>query len=178
MKTYILIAVIVIVLFIVMKYVENNQGKGKKESKPIDNIEDKDINVTYLSKDILSPAEMKFYYVLVKAKADTYLEIWPKMSIREMIDIKDSEGKTNRTKFLNKIDRKHIDFTLVNPKSGKPLLCIELDDKSHQKQDRKERDLFVDNVMKQAGIKLIHVPAAIEYDIENLKMIIKNSLPQ
>ncbi len=45
----------------------------------------------------------------------------------------------------------------------KMLSVFELDDKSHQRQDRRERDAFVDQVFKAAGLPLLHVPARRGY---------------
>lgn len=41
-----------------------------------------------------------------------------------------------------------------------PVLAIELDEKSHQRKDRKDRDAFVDQVFQAAALPLLHVPAA------------------
>lgn len=160
------------VLYLLKKTAENqntNDDNGKIE---------KITKETYHAKDyILTKAEMQFYDALCKATATTYLQIWPMMSLKELIYVRDEEGKKNSYKHFNKINRKHIDFTLVNPKSSKAILCIELDDKSHKKQNRIERDTYVDEVMKQAGIKLLHVPAGMEYDISKLESNIKECLP-
>ena len=43
---------------------------------------------------------------------------------------------------------------------------IELDDASHDRQDRKDRDAFVDQVFKTAGLPLIHMPCRRDYDAE------------
>lgn len=135
-------------------------------------------NETYHAKNyILSNAEMLFYDALIEATKNTYLQIWPKMGLKEIVYVKDSQGNKNPYKYFNKIDRKHIDFTLVNPKSGKPLLCIELDDKSHQKQNRIERDEFLNKVMQQADITLMHIAASRDYNVQELETTIKSVLP-
>ena len=45
-----------------------------------------------------------------------------------------------------------------------PTIAIELDDNSHEKADRKKRDEFVDSVMKQIGIPILHI-----YNTKNLE---------
>ena len=40
----------------------------------------------------------------------------------------------------NRIHAKHIDFVLCDPGNLQPILCIELDDPSHNRPDRIERD--------------------------------------
>jgi hypothetical protein len=49
---------------------------------------------------------------------------------------------------------------------------IELDDASHDADDRKERDDFVDAVYRSAGIPRIHIPAARDYQPQELSKLI------
>ena len=57
-----------------------------------------------------------------------------------------------------------------------PALAIELDDSSHNRKDRIERDLFVDQVFKTAGLPLIHVKVVQTYDVDELAEQIQSSL--
>ena len=50
----------------------------------------------------------------------------------------------------------------------RPLVGMELDDRSHQRADRKERDEFVNEVFKAAGLPLLHVPARRGYVVNEL----------
>ena len=43
---------------------------------------------------------------------------------------------------------------------------IELDDSSHEQPDRKERDIFVDNVLTACGYKVLHTKEIKEEEIE------------
>ena len=49
-----------------------------------------------------------------------------------------------------------------------PVLGIELDDKSHQRKERQERGAFVGSVFAEAGLTLLHIPAAKGYVPEEL----------
>jgi hypothetical protein len=66
--------------------------------------------------------------------------------------------------YRNKIDRKHVDFLGCDPTTMKPLFGVELDDKSHSRSDRVERDVFVDQVFQVAGLPLIRIPAKAAYE--------------
>lgn len=46
---------------------------------------------------------------------------------------------------------------------------IELDDTSHDRKDRKERDNFVDEVVESVGYKIIHVRAITDDIINQLQ---------
>ena len=50
-----------------------------------------------------------------------------------------------------------------------PLVGIELDDKSHQRKDRQERDAFVNSVFEAANLPLLHVPVQRAYKVAELK---------
>jgi hypothetical protein len=65
--------------------------------------------------------------------------------------VKSSDPREYRV-YTNKIDRKHVDFVLCNPETLRPLAGIELDDKSHERADRRQRDSFVEGVFEAAGL--------------------------
>jgi hypothetical protein len=45
-----------------------------------------------------------------------------------------------------KVMKKHVDSLLCHSQTMLPQVLIELDDKSHERKDRQERDAFVDRV--------------------------------
>ncbi|MCB9922572.1 MAG: DUF2726 domain-containing protein [Planctomycetaceae bacterium] len=101
-----------------------------------------------LRDDFLSPAEHSFYRVLVSAVANKAV-VCPKVNLNDVFFVaRPNENQSYR----NKIDRKHVDFLLCHPTTMKPLAGVELDDSSHQRKDRRERDEFVDQVFAAAGL--------------------------
>jgi predicted RNA-binding Zn-ribbon protein involved in translation (DUF1610 family) len=67
------------------------------------------------------------------------------------------------------IDRKHVDFLLCEPTTMRPILAIELDDKSHQRSSRIGRDELVDAVFETANLPLLRIPAQFAYDTRALE---------
>jgi len=59
-----------------------------------------------------------------------------------------------------------------------PKLAIELDDKSHQRKDRQERDAFVDEVFRAAGLPLVHIPAAKGYQVDEVRQLLRAAWPK
>jgi hypothetical protein len=114
-----------------------------------------------LRDDFLSAAELSFCMVLRTVVAERLL-ICPKVALADLFFAKTGDHRQNRI-FLNRIDRKHVDFLLCEPKTLRPVVGIELDDKSHQRPDRRERDEFVDGVFVAAKLPLIRVPARRGY---------------
>ena len=121
--------------------------------------------------DFLSPAEQNFYLVLKMAVGDWAL-ICPKVSLGDLFYAKSSKPSEYRT-YTNKIDRKHIDFLLCDPRTVKPMLGLELDDKSHQRPDRQERDRFVEEVFAAAKLPLARVPVQREYNAAELGHLLR-----
>ena len=124
--------------------------------------------------DFLTPAEHSFYLVLQQAVADWAL-ICPKVSLGDLFFAKAGDYGKNRS-YTNKIDRKHIDFLLCDPNTVKPLLGIELDDKSHERADRQARDEFVQNVFLAAKLPLIRVPVRRNYPVSQLRAGLQRTL--
>jgi hypothetical protein len=111
--------------------------------------------------NFLSPAEHSFYHVLKHIVADKAL-ICTKVSLSDVFYVKSNDPSRFRT-YTNKIDRKHVDFLLCDPKTLQPWVGIELDDKSHQKSDRRERDAFVEKVYEAAKLPLARFPVRRSY---------------
>ncbi|MDX1520214.1 MAG: DUF2726 domain-containing protein [Anaerolineae bacterium] len=70
--------------------------------------------------------------------------------------------------YRNKINRKHIDFLLCEPKTMRPLLGLELDDASHNAADRQARDELVEQVFAAAGLPLLRQPVRHTYNTTEL----------
>jgi hypothetical protein len=121
----------------------------------------------HLRDDFLSPAELKFYLVLRQAINDRAL-IFTKVSLSDLFYVKQNDYGVYRS-YTNKIDRKHVDFLLCDPKTVQPLAGIELDDKSHRRQDRMERDEFVDKVFAAADLPLVRFPVRKSYSVSDLR---------
>jgi hypothetical protein len=144
----------------------------KERSRPEEPQEE---NLPYrLRDDFLSPSEASFYRVLKQAVADQFL-VFPKIGLQELFFVSGQEG--NRT-YRNKIDRKHVDFVLCDPATLKPVVAVELDDASHKRADRIERDRFVDKVFATANLPLVRIPAQATYSTKQLSESLNPFLPR
>ena len=121
--------------------------------------------------DFLSPAELSFYLVLRSVVADR-AQICPKVALGDLFFAKTGDHRQNRIS-TNKIDRKHIDFLLCEPKTLRPLFGVELDDKSHAREDRQKRDSFVDGVFVAAKLPLLRVPVKTGYAPSEIEMLLR-----
>ncbi len=119
-----------------------------------------------LRDNFLSPAELSFFEVLRNAVGNR-AALCTKVSLGDIFFVKKDDPSRFRI-YTNKIDRKHVDFLLCDSATMRPILGIELDDKSHQRPDRQERDAFVDQVFKAAGLPLLHIPVKRQYAVQEL----------
>ncbi len=113
-----------------------------------------DITKMYRSKPILTDREYGFY-VKLRDLADEYeLQIFTKVRLADLIEPKDRSDLSLWWECFNKIKAKHIDFALAD-RDTNIILLIELDDSTHARADRVERDEFVDAVLDNTGYTLM-----------------------
>jgi len=122
--------------------------------------------------DFLSAAELSFYRVLAAAIGQRAV-ICPKVNLNDLFFV--SQPQQNQ-RYRNKIDRKHVDFVLCHPETLRPACGIELDDSSHARRDRQQRDQFVEQVFQAAGLPLVRVPVRAAYRPAELLALIEPSL--
>ncbi len=120
---------------------------------------------------LVTKAELRFYRALQKAALEEY-DVFAMVRIADILQVR--EGVSQRRVWLNKILAKHIDFVLCDPATLQPRLAIELDDASHNRPDRVERDLFVNHAFESAGLPLLRIPLAPSYDPRELRDLIKS----
>lgn len=125
-----------------------------------------------LRDDFLSPAEYSFYRVLLNA-VGTRATVCPKVNLADLFFV--VRRNENRS-MHNKIDRKHVDFLLCDPATMRPQCGIELDDSSHARRDRQDRDELVDRVFQAAGLPLVRVPAQSAYSPTALLSLLEQHL--
>ena len=106
----------------------------------------------YQARQLLTKRELQEYFKLKQyADARGWL-ICPKVRLFDLIEPK--KGKGDRQTLINKIQSKHVDFVLVD-QSMNLIGVLELDDRSHDRADRKDRDSFVREALEGAGITMI-----------------------
>ena len=128
-----------IAYLIIKKFKPKNNSKNKNQSS----------QVKYQSKQLMSKYEKYFYEILSKNFAQEYI-IMPQVNLASIIEkIKDFPKQYQNELYRN------IDFGIFDKNSMKPLLLIEINDKTHNQPDRIKRDLKVKEICNQANIKLI-----------------------
>lgn len=122
----------------------------------------------YQKRLLLTKPEYGFWGVL-KQKCDTYgLLICPKVRIEDFVTVKSDNAK-ERQKYRGYVKSRHIDFLLCDSKLN-IIAGIELDDKSHDKDNVKKVDTLKDDVFGAIGVPLFRVKVRGNYEsqIDNI----------
>lgn len=147
--------VLIVLALLVLQFVKGSRGKGTSSEKSEE--------LPYILKQyLMSKAERSFFGVLEQVTATSKYYIFPQMTLSNLVSVEKGTGSYQT--YHNKVDRKSVDFVLFDRNAISPVLAIELDDSSHDREDRQERDAFVDQVLAKAGLPLLHVRAQTAYD--------------
>lgn len=120
-----------------------------------------------LRNSLVSPAEKAFLSTL-DSVLPVEIRIFAKVRLADIFLVERSINRSAWQTAFNRIDRKHVDFLLCRADDLAPLLAIELDDSSHERKDRQERDEFVNELFASTKIKLLRFPVQHSYDLEVL----------
>ncbi|MEJ2792885.1 DUF2726 domain-containing protein [Iodobacter sp. LRB] len=103
----------------------------------------------FYAKNPLTTPEQVLYFRLLKAMPEHI--VLAQVQLSSLLGIK--KGNNYRA-WLNRINRMSADFVVCN-KDSSIVAVIELDDASHQRQDRQLADAKKDKALSSAGISVI-----------------------
>jgi len=163
MSIYLVVAVLAVVVLCVSSLL--------KKSNPSDS------DFTYSKVEALfSSAERSFYGVLKQA-VEGKAEVFAKVRVADVLMPAKGQGRSGWQKAFNKVSRKHFDFLVCNSSDLSVLCAVELDDKSHQKKSRQERDVFLTSACESANVPLVNVKAQASYSVAEVKGSISSYVP-
>jgi len=113
-----------------------------------------------------------FLVALRQAVADQY-DIFAKVRLLDLVGFKAEPG---RQAAFNRVQAKQIDFLLCDRVTARPVLAIELDDSTHQRADRQDRDRFVEQVLEAIGLPALRIPVTRAYDTQQIAQLVKASI--
>jgi hypothetical protein len=117
---------------------------------------------------LFTPCEKNFYNALSEVLPPDLL-IFGKVRVADVLQPKAKFSGHERYRIFGKICAKHLDYVICDAKTLSIQCCIELHDRSHQQTERMERDLFLREIFKEAGIRLVEITAQKKYDKTWLK---------
>jgi hypothetical protein len=125
---------------------------------------------------LFTPAERSFLGVLDQVVEGEF-RIFGKVRLADIVGVRAMADRSAWQTAFNKIDRKHVDFVGCDPGDLSVKFVVELDDRSHEREDRRERDAFVDGALKAAGIPVFHIPARRGYTFDDVRSALFVSSP-
>ncbi len=117
------------------------------------------------SDQLLTPAELAFFAVLEPILSPS-CRLSSKVRLADLFKVIQGPGQQSA---FNKIVGKHIDFVITDSATSRILCGIELDDSSHQRPDRIERDRFVNEIFARNKLPLVRVPFSWTYYPQGLR---------
>jgi very-short-patch-repair endonuclease len=151
-----IVVVAVIVVLAVLK--AKSQGGSTDEIWP------------FYAKKPLSQPEQILYFRLVQALPEHI--ILAQVQLSRLLGVK--KGNNYQTWF-NRINRMSVDF-VVCKKDSSIVAVIELDDATHQKEDRQTADAKKDKALASADIRIVRWPVKAIPDIASIQSTVM-SLP-
>lgn len=116
---------------------------------------------------VLTANEAEFYRHLVMAVGGKFL-VFPQLPVSLIVQPDASMPAGARQAAMNKIDRKRVDFALVDAATMRVAMAVEVNDASHRRPSRQERDEFVSRSLAQAGVRLVTIRASRTYSADEL----------
>jgi len=103
-----------------------------------------------------SNTEFQLFKILNELFGNTFY-IFPQIHYSHLVEVKNPirYGKYDHQR--SRIDKKSADFVLCDKQQVIPRLVIELDGNSHNRADRRTRDIFIDELMKDVNMPIVHI---------------------
>lgn len=114
---------------------------------------------------LLTKAESVFFKHLVNTLEPQY-RVHCAVRVADILAVK--KGFSFDRRALYRITSKHCDYVISSPDASTIYAAIELDDKSHERPDRRRRDIFLDKAFKSAGLPLHRYPVSNRYNLQGL----------
>lgn len=164
MTIVIIFIVLIVAVFFISKYFPKIFAENIK-NKPLYNYKRKDF--------LMSRAEHEFFDILVEIVGDKYY-VFPQIHLCDILDNK-IVGQNWKSAFRH-INEKSVDYVVCDKSYIKPILAIELDDSTHQRKDRKERDGEVERILNDAGLPLLRFENHGSFNKEEIRKNILEKL--
>ncbi len=120
-----------------------------------------------LKTSLFTPAERSFLGCLDSVLSSD-IRVFAKVRLADLFDVERTSDRSAWRSAFNKINSKHVDFVLYRAADLSPMLAIELDDKTHEREDRRRRDMFLDEIFAASNMSLIRFKVQKAYRTEDI----------
>lgn len=149
-NSYVILAVILIAVVAVIGNVISSGSEKRKVFK--------NNKYAYFAKDlIMSRTEADFFMKLNSVVGERYF-VFPQVHLSALLNHR-VKGQDWKIAFRH-INGKSVDYVLCDKLTLQPVYALELDDYTHDRRDRAERDVEVERIFKQAQLPLVRFKSA------------------
>jgi very-short-patch-repair endonuclease len=127
----------------------------------------------YVKTPLLTEPELRFFSLL-ESTLPNHCYLLAQVRLANLVTVKPGLGFS--WKYFNPIGMKCVDFVVCDHATMRPLLVVELDDRSHDRVERQVRDKFVDRVLSSAGIPILHWPTKWGYNSKEVAKEVQKRL--
>ena len=113
---------------------------------------------------LLSKAEARFEAALREAVGPDE-RLFAKVRLGDLFIVR---GGPEATGMRNRINQKHVDFAIVTRDTLRLVAGVELDDRTHRRQQAAAADAVKDEAFVAAGVPMLRVSATASYDAGEL----------
>ncbi len=107
-------------------------------------------NFPYRSTALLSAWERRAL-LSIRGQIPVGFYVCPQVRLADRMCV-DGDNKTVRSRTLANVVSKSVDFAVLQITTGNVVLVVELDDQSHHRPERRDRDTFVNSVLERSDV--------------------------
>ena len=174
MQLFIIAALLGFIFFVIQAIQKKQPSTGAPKTETIEELPNADtplpIAGAYQKKWLLTYNE-KDAFKKIKAVTDE-IGCYTFSKVRLLDLLEPVKGNTKYKTYFYKVQAKHVDFVILDDKLVARCV-VELDDASHDAEERKKRDVFVDEVLQSVGYRIIHTRAITEEVQQQIREIMK-----
>jgi hypothetical protein len=119
----------------------------------------------YALKSSLFTAAERSFLGCLDSVLSPEIRVFAKVRLADLFEVRKTSDRSAWQSAFNKINSKHVDF-----------VAIELDDKSHAREDRRVRDDFLDRLFAEANLNLIRFKVQRDYRPEEIASRVNEAL--
>jgi hypothetical protein len=144
---------IILAIFIVVGWYYLNRRPN--ENKAAEPEQEKTVYHYRRNERMMTPSEAEFYQILTEIIDGRYY-LFPQVHLSSILDHRvKGDGYINWNAAFKHINGKSVDYVLCDKVTFAPVIAIELDDPSHDQNDRRLRDDEVERIFKEAELPLV-----------------------
>ena len=92
-----------------------------------------------------------------------------KIRVADIISPVKGLDNSERQTAQNKISSKHFDYVICDRSTFEVISVVELNDKSHKRKKRVDRDVFLREACASAGLRLLEFEAKASYSVGEVR---------